>query len=403
MTDNVALDGTEKSIRCRVIVLGLTRPRIAKVMSLLLQPTDVSNNMDIEYLPCMATFDSYEDEHGKSIRYLTSVNYHGTTGANQAGSSLAPFFDQEAEFDKKDQEKKQTTQDATATNLGILGIVIGCGIEAEEDVQRIHAFFQALRGQDKEPLPMEVVQPNPEYATMKEETEAFKALSAEAKEEVTLQQTIGPGKMAKFVRNVSRNLIIKEIQNQKQVGNSAEPSANHGERDGKEDTNEANGPQSKPSEAIPAPGPREIDATKIRYACRKCRNILFGDDDMEDPPHVPAQHAFSARKVHHGGVGPGSCQSYFLSANGLDWMGDTSANEGRFQCPNTKCNTKLGTWHWAGAQCSCGTWVSPAIQVPFSKVDVVQPIHSGGSGLPSGAVVSIHIPQKLDQGLESSS
>lgn len=26
-----------------------------------------------------------------------------------------------------------------------------------------------------------------------------------------------------------------------------------------------------------------------------------------------------------------------------------------------------------GAQCSCGTWLTPAIQVPLSKVDIVNP------------------------------
>lgn len=35
--------------------------------------------------------------------------------------------------------------------------------------------------------------------------------------------------------------------------------------------------------------------------------------------------------------------------------------EGKLSCP--KCATRLGTYCWAGAQCSCGAWVTPAFQV----------------------------------------
>lgn len=62
--------------------------------------------------------------------------------------------------------------------------------------------------------------------------------------------------------------------------------------------------------------------------------------------------------------------------------------EGKFGCP--KCDTKIGTWNWSGAQCSCGTWVVPAIQVPRSKVDLVPP-QTTLSTLPVGTIVSPHI------------
>lgn len=59
------------------------------------------------------------------------------------------------------------------------------------------------------------------------------------------------------------------------------------------------------------------------------------------------------------------CSSYFLEG-ALDWM-DASQVEGKLHCP--KCGHRVGTLKWAGGQCSCGTWVTPAIQISMGKVD----------------------------------
>jgi hypothetical protein len=45
------------------------------------------------------------------------------------------------------------------------------------------------------------------------------------------------------------------------------------------------------------------------------------------------------------------CTSIFIDA-ALEWMGEMSETEGKLQCP--KCSGKVGSWNWAGAQCSCG-------------------------------------------------
>ena len=47
---------------------------------------------------------------------------------------------------------------------------------------------------------------------------------------------------------------------------------------------------------------------------------------------------------------------------------DVGELSGKLLC--FKCNTRFGSYDWAGNQCSCGVWVVPAIQVPKSKVDV---------------------------------
>jgi dual specificity phosphatase 12 len=124
---------------------------------------------------------------------------------------------------------------------------------------------------------------------------------------------------------------------------------------------------------------------------------LFGRDSLL-PDHEPAQHNFSPhRKPHHNddsmaapppnNINNIKCQSIFLD-QALPWMGDTirnNTNEGKFACPT--CRTKLGGWNWSGAQCSCGTWIVPAIQIPRSRVDVYE--YRPVTELPPGTVRSV--------------
>ena len=54
----------------------------------------------------------------------------------------------------------------------------------------------------------------------------------------------------------------------------------------------------------------------------------------------------------------------------MTWMGIIGNYEvqGKLKC---SCGQKLGSFHWAGMQCSCGAWVTPAFAVGKSKVDAV--------------------------------
>ena len=44
-----------------------------------------------------------------------------------------------------------------------------------------------------------------------------------------------------------------------------------------------------------------------------------------------------------------------------------SSVEGKHNCP--KCDAKICTLRWSGFKCSCGAWVAPGIQIPYSRVD----------------------------------
>ena len=149
----------------------------------------------------------------------------------------------------------------------------------------------------------------------------------------------------------------------------------------------------------------KCDETKIRYACKICRTILFGEDHLEDPPHTKARHDIRMRKLKSRSQQQvrNECGSVFLASD-MDWMGNGPSNEceGKLNCP--KCSTKVGIWKWAGTQCSCGTWVTPAFQVVLSKVDIIYPRNQTNSihTKPSNSMSSTNIINPL-AGLYTSS
>ena len=364
---------------------------------LLSLPKGVPSTVKIEILPCVATFDSYEDEHGATIRYLVSLEYHGPNGMLVKGKSLAPFFDEIDIDDTKN--NKNNNNDGDSPFPGIAAVAIGAGIETtEDDVEKIKTFLNTLSsscaaqhqqqqqtdnhdGKANEML-IECIQPNPEYTSMKEENEVFRQLSDEGKKEAVSNGTIGPGKMAKFVYNVAKRAVRQKWE--KELGAYEQSFV----QETKQEEEELTETQSEQQPAA-APVIHTPDSEKIRYACKRCRTILFGVDDLEDPPHVASQHDFRKRpnKAVYGNTG--TCQNHCI-AQPLPWMDNGCGGmEGKLHCP--KCATKVGHYSWRGAQCSCGTWVTPAIMVPVSKVDEMKPMSQ--NVIPAtGALYASHHP-----------
>jgi hypothetical protein len=363
---------------CRIAVVGAQPERVARVIELLRTTTPDDESLlpfQMEYLPCVATFGHYYNPHnkddGERIRYLAKLEYHGTDG-RQAGSSLAPFWDNvdDDEHDAPDDSVPQRTKLA-----GIAGVAIGCGIETDSDVQAITQFFDTLAmstpsQQQFQSALIDHIQPNAEFATMKVEMEAYKALDAHGKAEATRLGTMGPGKMANFVRNLAV-CVIQMAMGEESTPKTDDPLQSHTfEESGDAISTVAN--DNPATELIQNDEPLllpYVDTSKTRYACRICRSVLFGEDDLEYPRHVPHTHGFSIRKALSSS--PSTCQSLFLAC-GMEWMGDLSDSQGKIHCPT--CSAKVGVWNWSGAQCSCGTWVTPAIQIHGSKVDAILPV-----------------------------
>ena len=63
-----------------------------------------------------------------------------------------------------------------------------------------------------------------------------------------------------------------------------------------------------------------------------------------------------------------SCSSLFLEP--ISWMSEVMDGSlaGKITCP--KCSGRLGSFDWAGTQCSCGAWITPAFQIPKRRVDI---------------------------------
>ena len=122
------------------------------------------------------------------------------------------------------------------------------------------------------------------------------------------------------------------------------------------------------------------------FVCKICRKQLFTDDNLVAHPPPPNNHPskFKYRRtpdyyalqlqkeqqekgLDFNDFGE-NCTSWFIEP-GMEWMGETTEVEGKIMCP--KCGTRVGSWKWAGIQCSCGIWHSPGFQVPKSKVDPI--------------------------------
>ena len=115
--------------------------------------------------------------------------------------------------------------------------------------------------------------------------------------------------------------------------------------------------------------------------CRRCRRLVARGANLL--PHVPGQgiDAFSWRKRHKMEAAnrdsdsarlSGHCQNLFVQP--IAWMRgveDGSSTEGKLCCP--KCEQKIGAFNWAGCQCGCGAWVTPAFYLQTGKVDVMAP------------------------------
>lgn len=112
----------------------------------------------------------------------------------------------------------------------------------------------------------------------------------------------------------------------------------------------------------------------FRFACSKCRRVLFGSEHLVEHERSTHQIRLRKSKKEASSADAGICTSLFVDASlvgspAAAWMGDLADAEGKIACP--ECAHRLGTYCWQGSQCSCGSWVAPALQIVRRKVDMV--------------------------------
>eukprot|EP00698_Gefionella_okellyi_P006473 TRINITY_DN15807_c0_g1_i2.p1 TRINITY_DN15807_c0_g1~~TRINITY_DN15807_c0_g1_i2.p1 ORF type:complete len:273 (+),score=25.63 TRINITY_DN15807_c0_g1_i2:247-1065(+) len=107
--------------------------------------------------------------------------------------------------------------------------------------------------------------------------------------------------------------------------------------------------------------------TTTAYLCFKCRRCLFVEDNIVMHDQGKGQQAFAPRKREKSTtkLAPPECTSWFVEP--VAWMKLSVDNDGKIECP--KCAARLGSYVWSGAQCSCGSWITPAFQVTKSRLD----------------------------------
>jgi len=107
----------------------------------------------------------------------------------------------------------------------------------------------------------------------------------------------------------------------------------------------------------------------MSYCCRKCRTKLFEEGDIVPHNKGKGQESFDYHKRSVTTSEAPECNLYFVESS-LKWIqenNDTSSIDGKLQCP--KCGGKVGSWRWAGGQCSCGHWETPQFSVLKARVD----------------------------------
>jgi hypothetical protein len=233
-----------------------------------------------------------------------------------------------------------------------------------------------------------------------------KNLSEDDKFQQETRQELGPWKMARFVVDNVRTLKRQHHHQQQQQLNKLRNEDHNQQEDTKDSIVNNTGdikvpdfispidkyPQEKDDVATLQPKPTlRIDPSLPIFACRICRTPLLDQSHLA-VGHVQNLHSFrrlskaTTTTVTNPQTTPRRpCQSLFCDESVLEWLSSSSSSsssspssyptvvlEGRLSC--YKCSNKLGHWKWSGSQCSCGTWVVPAIQIPLSKVDTILPI-----------------------------
>ncbi|KAI3788394.1 hypothetical protein L2E82_01158 [Cichorium intybus] len=117
------------------------------------------------------------------------------------------------------------------------------------------------------------------------------------------------------------------------------------------------------------------DSTPIptsAFRCKKCRRVVALQENVVS--HIPGEGESSFEWHRRSGGNmfnkyeERECTSIFVEP--LRWMKtvEEGALEGKLWC--THCEGRLGYFNWAGIQCSCGSWITPAFQLHKSRVDI---------------------------------
>ncbi|EPS72530.1 hypothetical protein M569_02227 [Genlisea aurea] len=124
---------------------------------------------------------------------------------------------------------------------------------------------------------------------------------------------------------------------------------------------------SSSSSSIETNNPSTADSKPpVIYRCKKCRRMVASEENMVSHRRGEGQKCFKWNKRNE--TSRNECSSIFVEP--MKWMMQTvdeGCVEAKLECIG--CKARLGSFNWAGMQCSCGSWINPAFQLQKSRID----------------------------------
>lgn len=143
--------------------------------------------------------------------------------------------------------------------------------------------------------------------------------------------------------------------------------------------------------------------SQVVYRCKKCRRIVATQESIVTHERGKGELSFKWSKRSSNQLGlenkPADCTSIFVEP--MKWMETCKIKQNKPHSPSVSthsyakstnffvfvldrtvqdghveeklvcigCKARLGSFNWAGMQCSCGAWVNPAFQLHKSRLD----------------------------------
>ncbi|KAL4012093.1 hypothetical protein IC575_029174 [Cucumis melo] len=114
-----------------------------------------------------------------------------------------------------------------------------------------------------------------------------------------------------------------------------------------------------------------VSNPQVMYRCKKCRRIVATQESIVTHERGKGESCFKWNKRSGNSRGieikPADCTSIFVEP--MKWMETLQDGHVEEKLVCIGCKARLGSFNWAGMQCSCGAWVNPAFQLHKSRLD----------------------------------
>ncbi|CAA7045443.1 unnamed protein product [Microthlaspi erraticum] len=99
------------------------------------------------------------------------------------------------------------------------------------------------------------------------------------------------------------------------------------------------------------------------YQCKKCRRVVLLEEQVMSHTRGEADQEFDVMFPNMIG------DVHNKNPGGEETQLEVDVSEGKLMCP--ECKARIGSFHWSGSYCSCGSKIVPAFQLQMSRVGVI--------------------------------